>query len=337
MQILALREKVLGYWRSNEELSRQVLTATGRSIIILFAAYILGSVASSVSLTLISNTAMKHRFKSKQEVERPRVGKETNYRDVRKVILGRNVFNSAGALPDEPDPSPDGSAGTAFNPNDKCQKPTVNVELLGIILTGDPESSLATILEKGYTIADIYRAGDRIIGQEQAQIHAVEEGRVVLNNNGVKECLEINSLLSANKSDPGISLPAASPAPSVGSDSGSEGGGADCPSGTVALETSYVEDSLGPGFSKILETGRLVPYHRDNAMVGFKLIGVRGGSLWSRANLNSGDVITAVNGTSMAQPEKGFAVYEALQSDKAIRVEFLKGGKSPCNLSIEIK
>ncbi len=336
MQILVVRDKFLNFWRSNEDVNRLIVQIASRSVLVLLIAYGLASMASSVALVFISDTAMKHRFKTKAEGERVRIGKETNFRDYRKIIVGRNVFNDTGAVPDEPDPTAEGNAANAFNPNAKCQKPTVNVELLGIIHTGNEATSLATILEKGYTIADIYRSGDRIIGQDQALIYTIEEGRVVLNNNGVKECLEINSLMMKSESTtPAPAAAVAAAAPAAPSDP--EAQSADCPAGTITLESSLVEDSLGPGFSKILETGRLVPYHRDNAMVGFKLIGVRGGSLWTKANLNSGDVITAVNGTSMAQPEKGFAIYESLQTDKQIRLEYLKGGKSPCNLSIEIK
>lgn len=333
MQILEMKDKFLNFWRSYEDVNRLIVQVASRSALVLLIAYGLASIASSVALVFISDTAMKHRFKNKPEPERVRIGKETNFRDFRKIIVARNVFNATGAVPDEPDPSAEGSAADAFNPNAKCQKPTVNVELLGIIHTGSEATSLATILEKGYTIADIYKSGDRIVGQDQALIYTIEEGRVVLNNNGVKECLEINSLLTKAEGSAVVPVAAATPPPAVEG----EAGAGDCPSGTVTFESGVVEESLGPGFSKILETGRLVPYHRDNAMVGFKLIGVRGGSLWTKANLNSGDVITAVNGTSMAQPEKGFAIYESLQTDKQIRLEYLRGGKSPCNLSIEIK
>ncbi len=335
MQALVLRAKLLELWRSSQGTTGVLLDGLGRSASLVFVAYILASMVSSVTVRFISGSAMQHRMLVKQEPDRIRLGKETNYRDMRKVIVERNMFNSAGILPDEPDPSV-GGASNAFNPADKCQKPTVNVELLGIIHTGQADTTFATILEKGYTIADVYRAGDRIVGQDQALIYAIEESAVILNNNGVKECLELNSLMGANKAALTGSN-AASGGMAMPMPSAEDANGADCPGGTVSFDSQTVEEALGPGFAKILEAGRLVPHHRDNAMIGFKLIGVRGGSLWTRANLASGDVITAVNGTSMAQPEKGFAVYEALQSEKQIRVDYLKGGKSPCSLNISIK
>ncbi|MBC7660648.1 MAG: hypothetical protein H7249_13215 [Chitinophagaceae bacterium] len=335
MQISSLKSKVEGMALAKKMKDIFfLLNVAGYSLVVIFCAYVVASLINSVLVAYLGGSAVKKKAVPALEVNHPRIEKTTNYRDLRKTVLARNVFNSEGILPDEPDPSE--GASNAFNPNDKCQKPTVNVELLGIIATGNPETSLATIQEKGYTMADVYHAGEKIINQEEALIYAIEEDKVVLNNKGVKECLELNTvkvLATASASGANGTNPANPAAPP-----GDAGPGEQCPSGSASLESSYVEESLGPGFSKILEAGRLVPFHgQDNAMVGFKLIGVRGGSLWSRANLGSGDVITAVNGVSMAQPEKGFALYEALQSDKAIRVEFLKAGKTPCILNVEIK
>jgi type II secretion system protein C len=334
MQVLALKTKF-----QNFDLSKRtkdlggLLGLLGDSIIIIFAAYILATILTSVMIPFVAG-APKKRQPSNAAFEHPRIEKSTNYRDFRNAVLARNIFNSEGAVPEEADPTE--GVANAFDPKGICQKPTVNVELMGIIATGNAETTLATIQEKGYTIADVYRAGDKIINQEQALIYAIEEDKVILNNNGVKECLELNTVkvLANAAAGSSASKPGVEGAGVVSTDDPAE----QCPgSSSTSLEASYVEDALGPGFSKILEAGRLVPYHRENAMVGFKLIGVRGGSLWARANLSSGDVITAVNGQSMAQPEKGFALYEALQADKAIRVEFLKAGKTPCILNVEIK
>ncbi len=339
MQILALKNKLRSFDFSKKPKDMgPIIEWVSTSVLVIFAAYVIAAISTSVMIPFVS-PASKKRMVAAADFEHPRIEKLTNYRDFRAAVLNRNIFNSEGTLPDEPDPSE--GAANAFDPNGICQKPTVNVELMGIISTGNPDTTLATIQEKGYTIADVYKAGDKIINQEQATIYSIEEDKVILNNNGVKECLELNTVkVLAAVAGSGTAMAAT---PGVGNSgsggsSDSDNPGEQCPSSSsTSLESSYVEDALGPGFSKILEAGRLVPFHRENVMVGFKLIGVRGGSLWSRANLSSGDVITAVNGQSMAQPEKGFALYEALQADKAIRVEFLKAGKSPCILNVEIK
>ncbi|RZA19673.1 MAG: hypothetical protein EOP10_19250 [Proteobacteria bacterium] len=331
MQVLALKNKFKKIDLKKAKDIGPILDIVGNSIVIIFAAYVIAAIITSVMIPFIGGTPKK-RLATNVTFEHPRIEKATNYRDFRNAVLARNIFNSEGILPEEADPSE--GVANAFDPNGICQKPTVNVELMGIISTGNAETSLATIQEKGYTIADVYKAGEKIINQEQALIYSIEEDKVILNNNGVKECLELNTVkVLANAATGAPAKAGNTPDVAASTDPAEQ-----CPpSGSTSLESSYVEDALGPGFSKILEAGRLVPFHRENAMVGFKLIGVRGGSLWARANLGSGDVITAVNGQSMAQPEKGFALYEALQADKAIRVEFLKAGKTPCILNVEIK
>ena len=203
--------------------------------------------------------------------------------------------------------------------------------MVGTIYLGRGAESLATVKEKGYNIADIYREGDQIIGQSGALIHGIFPKKVVINNNGKKECLEFVSKKSfASSSSPTIDMGSA--ADDLDDDQPPPGSGS-----TVVLESAYVEESLGPGFSKILEAGRLVPHNVEGKMVGFKLIGVKSGSLWQKAGLSSGDVLTGVNDVSMAQPDQGFAVYQALQDSREIRVEVLKGGKKPSTISIEIK
>ena len=166
--------------------------------------------------------------------------------------------------------------------------------------------SLATVREKGVKVVDVYRSGDAIIGNEQAVIYNITEDTVVINNDGAKECLKM-------KKPKGYKKPTVSSKAKVSeSDEERE------ELSTKTLDSSYVQKELGPGFSKILESGRLVPYHREGKMIGFKLIGVKSGSLWEKSGLKSGDVITDVNGTSMSQADKGFAFYEALQQDQKI-------------------
>ena len=323
------KEKLQTIWKQNEDRIRSALGFSIRIGVILFVSYMLASIVSTFSVDFLSEAAMKS-AKSSVDIERPNLRKTLNYRDVRRSVVARNIFNSDGELPDEADPSDGESGGIVgdFNANAQCIKSTLPLQLVGIIYSNNPTISLATVREKGYSEADVYRAGDAILGQEQAVVHAVEADQVVINNAGAKECLEVSEQKSRSFSkSPSSSFSEPVKTNEEASDELS----------TVQLQSSFVEESLGPGFAKILESGRLVPYNKDGAMVGFKLIGVKSDSLWKKVGLSSGDVITNVNGLSMAQPDKGFALYEALQNERQIRVEFLKKGKAPSNISVEIK
>ena len=312
------KDKIRALWKQNEDFIRSTSRTVGRVCVVLFLSYMVASLVSTLSIGFLSKAAMTAP-RAKIEVSRPDLRKSLNFRDVRRTVVARNVFNSTGELPDETEEiASEGKGSGDFNANAKCSKSNLPIQLVGIIYSNNPESSLATVREKGYGEADVYRAGDAIIGQEGAVVYAVDAERLVINNAGNKECLEI----TAQKGRSFRQVPTQAPEEPVNEDEEPSDEMA-----TVQLQSSYVEESLGTGFAKILESGRLVPYNREGAMVGFKLIGVKSSSLWKKVGLSNGDVITTVNGMSMAQPDKGFALYEALQNERQIRVEFLKKGK----------
>lgn len=72
---------------------------------------------------------------------------------------------------------------------------------------------------------------------------------------------------------------------------------------------------------------RVVPHYKDNAYQGFKLVGVRPGSLYRAIGIRSGDVITAVNGNKIDSPNKALELFEQLKSSSNISVEIERRGQ----------
>ncbi|NDE14375.1 hypothetical protein EBZ80_05525 [bacterium] len=119
-----------------------------------------------------------------------------NYREFKKPILDRNIFNSSGEYPKEELERKGGGDGRpVFDINAPCQPCTLNLELVGTIYLGSREKSLATVREKGQADADVYRVGDGIIGNEDALVAGVDRNELVINNKGTKECLSLVSEL----------------------------------------------------------------------------------------------------------------------------------------------
>jgi type II secretion system protein C len=309
-------------------------------VVIVFVSYLAASFVSSLCMKYLSSASFAAVKKSPSAKESPvklvASLNDINYRDVSKAVIERNIFNSSGEVPNESE-ARDESGGMAsqFDKNAPCRAPTLNVELVGIIYLGTTGESLATIKEKGYNIADIYKKDETIIGNDDASVYDIEQDQVIINNAGAKECLKLTTKDPINTGAEDYGL--ADDAPQGGNAGGSQETGERNEGGRVTLQSAYVEESLGPGFSKILETGRLVPANEDGKMLGFKLISVKGGSLWQKVGLSNGDILTGVNSVSMLQPDQGFAFYQSLQEEREIRVEYLKGGKAPSNVTIEIK
>jgi len=266
------------------------------------------------------------------------MGSSPNYRDIKKAILDRNVFNAEGKVPDEADPARrEGEAGGGvFNINAPCVKPTINVELLGTIYLGESAPSMATVREAGYAEADIYKVGDAIIGNEQATIAKIERKKVIINNKGVKECLDLggDKVANAETSDgfPADTGPATGAVPVVPPQG--TGGGS-----TVVLDAPFVESELGPGFGKIIQSARLVPNTdpSTNQVNGFKIFSIDQSSILGKIGFQNGDVITQVNDVSLKLPEQGFALYQAMQENRDITIQLLRAGTTPMTINVRVK
>jgi len=253
-----------------------------------------------------------------------------NARDLQKVIKERNIFNSEGKFPEEKFGSDGQKSLARFDINAPCVDTTLPVELLGTIYLGDRFRSLATVKDKSYSEADIYRVGDAIYGNEQAVVAAVERQKIIINNQGSKECIDLDKGAAGSGSDGFPSAPGADfgSLPNKSAGSGSE----------ITLDAGYVEGELGPGFGKIVDAARLVPNTAPEGGVnGFKIFAIKGGTLFARIGLQNNDVITQVNETSLRQPEQGFALYQMFQDEKEVRIQLLRNGSVPQNITVRIK
>jgi type II secretion system protein C len=262
-------------------------------------------------------------------------GPPINYMKLEKAVVERNIFNSEGKVPDESMEEAAGPGKPAkFDINAACQKATVEIDLLGTIYLGEgPTSgSLATVMEKGYTEADVYRVGDTIVGYDDVLVAKIDPGRLVLNNAGKKECLELAGPKLPQFASGSDEVP-------VGSMPGAGGAKPPPPAasgGEVVLEATFVEQQIGQGGGNILNQGRLVPFNQDGVMKGFKLISLKSGGLFDKIGLKNNDVVTQVNDTSLLQPDQGFAFYQAFESETDIRVSVLRNDQ-PMTFSVKVK
>lgn len=87
--------------------------------------------------------------------------------------------------------------------------------------------------------------------------------------------------------------------------------------------------------SKLGKQARVVPNYKGGRYEGFKLVGVRPGSLYRNLGIRSGDVIKAVNGRAINSPNKALELYEQLKSSSQVEVEIMRRGR-PQTLSYSI-
>lgn len=310
-----------------------------RLTLLTFVSYTLASTLSLIVLSLILDEYTKNTRVSRGESGNISLSLTNlpNYHSLRKAVLDRNIFNSEGTFPDESEEvdANDNSPST-FNAQAPCVDTKLKLKLVGTIVLR--KDSVASIMEQGYSQADVYRLGDVIIGNEGAQVYAIERNRVIINNSGTKECIEVK--FDTSKSSSYTSAPVAGdlepPLPSDTPTPPPEESGGEENFRTVSLEASFVESQLGDGGGKLVNDARLVPQVVNGEVEGFKIFAIKPNSLFSRVGLKNGDIVLKVNDTSLKQADQGFALFQAFQEDREIMVNFKRGGQ-PNSLQIRIK
>lgn len=262
-----------------------------------------------------------------------------NYRDISKAIRDRNLFNKDGTFPDESDPNAMSTGqetkASDFDINAKCNKSSLPLELVGTIYLSNKQS-VATVKEKGFSAADIYKEGDLIIDHEDAQVVAIGPRRLILNNRGIKECLELVINTPGNRADGFPDLSPSTDTSATGIVTGEPVEENNSTENVVQLEEKYVQEQLGPGFGTIIQKARLVPNTTDNTMNGFKIFAIDKSSMLGKVGFQNGDIITRVNETSLKQPDQGFQLYQALQDEREVTIHVMRQGQ-PTTINIQIK
>ncbi len=295
---------------------------TYRSIIInlvltLLVSYLAASALNAALLPLISSgisitTSLKGGDGGSVSIQN-----QLNYHDVKKAVLDRNLFNQRGDVPKDENFEQDNKGKGYFDMEAPCEKTALKIKLLGMIAMEGGKGSLAMMKEEGFDGSDIYSEGDLVIGSDNAQIVRIERSKVIINNGGRKECLELK--LGDEKLQASSEMNAA-PDEII----------------SIDFDSKFVQNELGDGFGKIIQSARMVPNIDNNKVNGFKVFAIQPESLLNKAGFEENDVITKVNNTMM-EAEQGFALYQALNDEKQIRVNILRNGTTPKTIVIRVK
>jgi hypothetical protein len=82
---------------------------------------------------------------------------------------------------------------------------------------------------------------------------------------------------------------------------------------------------LDQGLGRFLQHVRLEPALTGGKFDGFRLAALD--PAWQGAGLESGDLITRLNGQPIERPEQAMAAFESLRTASEVRVDFTRAGK----------
>jgi type II secretion system protein C len=242
------------------------------------------------------------------------------------AILSRNPFDSAvGSLlaPERGTPAPASA--------EACGE---KYRLISAVASVDPDESLV-VIETGAK-RDLYRVGARVAGD--AEVVRVGWRAALLRPMAGPECWVglFAPRVEAAQAPPQASAPAPRAA-STGDpalDAALAAGVRQVGDGAYEVDRALVDRVVAsPG---ALARTRVQPVEQDGAVVGFRLTGVRRGSLPTAIGLENGDLIHAVNDLPMTSPAGALEALQALREARHLRVQLTRRGQ-PRTVEIELR
>lgn len=210
-------------------------------------------------------------------------------------IMAAHLFGIAAADPATLDPS-------------NAPPSTANLVLAGTIATGDPKHGVAIISDGGPS--KVYSVGENVGG---ASLHSVYLDHVILNRGGAFETLVLPRQLPPNRAPPVRRL---------------------------AQSSSQVENlrqlvQADPG--ALNEVLRPVASYDNKAgkLRGFRVYPGRNRQAFTNLGLRPGDLVTAINGTPLDDPQHGQEVMNTIQNSDRASVTIERGGQTQ-ELSLNI-
>jgi general secretion pathway protein C len=182
---------------------------------------------------------------------------------------------------------------------------TANLVLAGTIATQDPKHGVAIISDGGPS--KVYSVGDNIGG---AALHSVYLDRVILDRGGTLETLVLPRLMLAGRPAPGHRA--------VGVD----------PNTAANLDNVRRMVQQDPGL--LNEVMRTVASYDNKAgkLRGFRVYPGRNRSAFNGLGLRPGDLVTAINGTTLDDPQRSQEIFNTIQSSNSATVTIERAGQT---------
>ena len=264
------------------------------------------------------------------------------------TILARSVFDSSRLAPPPEEPIQDGNGdqeqlldGEAGELGEHVPLSELNVELTGTVVSTVLGSSNASIRDSGQT--RLFMEGEEV--KDSAVLYAIRRDVAYLTRNGCLERLILGEKKGAGKGSNG-SLSRRTSSLSHGSSSskrssrkkwmasvqdGIKKTGAD----EYEIDRGMLDEQL-QDLNRLGSQARIIPHYKSGKADGFKLVGIRPGSLYTYIGIRSGDVIRRVNGEEISSPTKALALYDKLRTTSQVSIDIERRGK-PKTLAYTIK
>ncbi|WP_022852194.1 type II secretion system protein N [Limisalsivibrio acetivorans] len=236
-----------------------------------------------------------------------------------ELILERNVFDILTGQRQEPVEVAE-TEEKVSEAQEASAPPPANVELLGIMLGGEGEQSVAVMSVERETF--VFIEGETINGVELSKL-----GRdyAMINVNGRKSRLNLYDraemervresaiTISRNDDDEGDDARYEEDQPSASTDK-------------ITIPREDFVEQMGD-INSIIKSVLMRPYERGGELIGYRLTRMRKDSVLRRVGLQNGDVLMRINGQELKTPEVLFGMMGSVEDISAVTLDIERKGE----------
>ena len=218
------------------------------------------------------------------------------------------------------------------------QESELPMDLIGTLVSPDPETSMATLSVEGEN--KLAWIGTEFLDGKATVVTIAPRHIIVKESAG----LRIVKLWADKKPEPpaagrGPKVPPRPARPAAAQKTDGKANYKDHVRKTgpysYEIDRSMLDEQL-QDLSKLGTQARVVPNYRNGKYEGFKLVGVRPGSLYRAIGVRSGDVIKSINGSAIDSPNKALDLFEKLKNSSHIDLDIERRGQ-PKQFAYDIK
>ena len=194
----------------------------------------------------------------------------------------------------------------------------LNLVLTGVVSSSTPENGAAIIENRGSQ--DTYGVGEKIDGTN-ATLRLVQEDRVIIRNGPRDETLMLEGINyeEANRQRENRIREEQATRRTASPTRQSE-------TPQISEEAANATRQLRESPASFIDFISVAPYREDNALVGYRVSPGRNSELFKAVGLESGDVITQINGLDVTDPDQTMEAMGALRNAPAIELTVSRKG-----------
>jgi general secretion pathway protein C len=226
-----------------------------------------------------------------------------------QVIVERNLFNSGRQALSGP-----GKGSAPGLDVDKLKQTELKLKLWGTFIGPDGQSLYAVIEDQKTREQLSYRPGDTI---QNASVKMVLRQKVVLTVSGRDEVLGME--------EPGV-VKGGTPGPARADAGAAARPPPAAPVQQVSVTPEQVEQAM-ENLGDLLNQATFRPHIEDGKPAGISITGIKPNAIFRKLRLRNGDIITGVNGQSVASVEDAVRVFGALSTEGPLQVMVKRRGK----------